>query len=337
MNLLFSLTLLFWTITTKLWASTTLMALTLNVAALSPSSLLDEQTAHRIKAICSKLKSSNYDVVFIQEAWTPVFRSMLKQCSFEHVLDLDEKVGLFRKLENDEVEQTKIFTLGHLLDTFLPDSFGYDTGLMILSKYPIQNSSILRFSKNGSEENAFKDGEFPVNKGAIGGTIIHPEIGKIFVATTHLVAEYEDFSYVDLRVEQIHGLHQWLTQNNDNLPTIIGGDFNMSPPGPDGSSRHLNTQTAWNRVRNSLLADYKEAPIDYENLSTYPSTKALSGVDSLDEGVLDHIFGLNGAIPISGGIDFNGTVLCGVIEDTILNCPYSDHLGMMSVFEFNHF
>jgi len=314
-------------------AATSIKTLTLNIGAIAP--MFSEKTLHRVHGICLKLSKSNYDVVFIQEAWTAKYRKMLKDCGLKYSLDLNEKVGLFKKLENNKLSTFTLKILGHFLDTFLPDTFGYDTGLMILSRSPFLSGHILRFPENGREENAIADGEFPVNKGAIGGIIEYKDFGKIFVATTHLVSEYEGYSYIEQREKQIISVYNWLQNKNASFPTIIGGDFNMAPPNPDGAPRYLNTHLLWNKVRDTLLADYLAADIDYQNLSTYTGTfsnKSATIGNNKDQGVLDHIFSFNGLIPISGGIDFVGTVYCGIKNNTIINCPYSDHYGMKSTF-----
>ena len=122
-------------------------------------------------------------------------------------------------------------------------------------------------------------------------------------------------------------MHKWLLSNNNDLPTVIGGDFNMSPPAANGRSRHLKTDTLWSEMRETLLSEYLEAPLDYGNLTTY---RGESGTLNKDEGVLDHIFSFNGPIPILGELDFKGTVFCGMKNNKALNYPYSDHLGMAS-------
>ena len=64
---------------------------TFNLGALSPFSSL---TKKRVKQFCKKIKNSNYDLVFIQEAWQRKYRRRLKKCGFPYVLDLQKQIGL---------------------------------------------------------------------------------------------------------------------------------------------------------------------------------------------------------------------------------------------------
>lgn len=299
----------------------------------------------RAKYMCNELKNSNMDIVFIQEVWARRHRDMLKNCGNWYIIDLDKKSGLQTRLENGELSswRTKLFAhilgsekLASLTPLLSGDKNNGDSGLMIFSKYPIMDSNKLVFSENGSERYMF-DGEIAVNKGAIGGFINHPTIGKVFVATTHMVAEYDDHSYTYQRINQVKELVDWIDENSSEAPVIVGGDFNMAPLSSEFDTNLRNTEQAWYETRDSYLADYLEAnELVRKGIGTYREEFSNKGPSDAEkegrsEGVIDHIFSSKGLIPVSGRLVYSTTMIPFKNNKIAL----SDHHGIVTTFKLD--
>ena len=211
--------------------------------------------------------------------------------------------------------------MGYLLKALVPDKIGYDTGLMILSRHPILNTYKKHYSINGSQWH-LRDGEMAVSKGVIGATINHHEFGEIFVATTHLVSEYIDKSYVRQRLTQLKELKSFIDQHSNNNPVILGGDFNISPPSKS-KIRYLDSDTLWGKVK-EIFYEYKEYSFDFDRLTTYPG-KSLE----YDEGFIDHIFATNEFRASEGHVKF-----IDQISYKNKKLPASDHYAVSTKFEY---
>lgn len=304
-------------LTTTTAAHTSLLVLTLNIGALTPGGIFfAPKTKRRVNAICRQLESGPYDVVLIQEAWVRSYRKALAECGYQFVLEMEEQPGLFLKRRQGKVKTSKIKIISHMLDSLLRDSVGYDTGLMILSRHPISQGKLTRYKVNGVESRTLKDGEFPVNKGILSGVIDHPHLGEIFIANTHVVSFYDDRTYDSQRVDQLRYLKEYIEKESKGKPTIVGGDFNISPSGIGGKPRDGGSDRQWNFIREGIFELYQQANLDYEKLKTYPSHNHTE-----DFGVLDHLFSKNGLIPGRGGLDFTRPAL-------------SDHFGLYTEFSF---
>jgi len=289
-------------------SASNLKVLTLNLGAIMPFS---SGTSARIEKFCKDIQDKNYDVILLQEVWISSYRELVKQkCAFDYSLDLDEKSGLTRNIERERVKSTSLKLINYILSSF-SNHLGLDSGLLILSKYKLENPKRLIFSQSGDEQYIF-DGESFVSKGAIGATIKHPKFGKLFVATTHLVSDYVDHSYQEQKKQQLTELALWFKTNSGTKKSILGGDFNISPPS-DKRRRHLNTSNLWENLKNNYLKDFARLNSDFSDLTTFPG----SGNDD-DEGVVDHLFGLGGIVPLRG--------------DIILKNGVSDHYGFEVIF-----
>jgi|GEM_PF-2635957 len=298
-------------------AHTGLLVLTLNIGALTPGgTFFAPKTKKRVEAICRQLESGPYDVVLIQEAWVRSYRKALQKCGYQFVLEMEEYPGLFLKRRQGKIKTSKIKFISHMLDSLFRDSVGYDTGLMILSRHPISRGKLARYKVNGVESRTLKDGEFPVNKGILSAVINHPRFGEVFIANTHVVSFYDDRSYDNQRVEQLQYLRDYVEKEAMGKPTIVGGDFNISPSGVGGKPRDGGSDRQWSFIREGIFERYQQANLDYENLKTFPSYSKAE-----DFGVLDHLFSKNGFIPARGGLDFTAPAL-------------SDHFGLYTEFSF---
>jgi endonuclease/exonuclease/phosphatase family metal-dependent hydrolase len=324
-------------ITMDSYAYDRIKVLTYNIGALGLKPF-DSKTDARVAQICQRLEAKKHDLVFIQEAWSVKHRKMLKNCGYPHIVDMDEMRAIDRRIANGEVSSAKVRALAYLMK-MLSQPNGYDSGMMILSRHPLKNSKRMIFSVNGSEDFPL-DGEIGAAKGVVAATLEHPTMGDIFVATTHLVATYRDHSYDDQRIQQIEEMVKWIDENNENLPTIVGGDFNMAPSRINGFPFYLATAKVWNSVRHTVMAEYLQPKLPYSSLTTFPGTitniiSDMSEFLTRDEGVIDHIFGLNGAIPVDGYVTFQNP--CSIVTPKKTeNFPCSDHYAMSTLFSIQN-
>lgn len=306
---------------TQIYAKPNLKVLTFNVGGLSPfGRFTSPENDRRLRSICRELKKTEYDVVLLQEVWTKGYRKLFSECGYPYSLSKEKISGLELKWKKGLLTLRKLKLIARSFSTLFPKSYGFDTGLMILSKYPLTKGKILRFETNGKEERAFIDGEFPVNKGALGATLKHPFLGDLFIVNTHLVSNYPDENYLIQREHQLKETLSWIEENKNENAVILGGDFNISPPGGKGGRRHLDTQTLWEKFRYSFLNEYRQADLPFAHMSTY-LTK-----EGEDEGVLDHLF-THGLKVKKGELAFTQPIACGNKV-----CRASDHYGISTTF-----
>jgi len=273
---------------------------TFNINALVP--LLETS---RVERICDEIKRSQSDVIFLQEVWVREYREILKDCNFPYSLDIDTGVGLYKRVESGSIGSTVLRTISSLLSVFISPGLGYDSGLMILSKFPFEQNQVyskLEFQVNGNED-SFWDGEIAVMKGAV-GVVINIRGKKVFLATTHLVANYGKEKYTKQRIDQLKQLKLWIKEHSRGLPSIVGGDFNFATRG----SIQLKI---WQEIREKVWPK-----------SVYTEVQDKFLQDTHPEGVLDRIFGVNGATPLTGSLVFNKNA------DSL-----SDHLGFQTTFK----
>ncbi|EXJ95512.1 hypothetical protein A1O1_00634 [Capronia coronata CBS 617.96] len=105
-------------------------------------------------------------------------------------------------------------------------------GLVVLSRWPITDSSMYRYPLNG-RPTAFFRGDWFVGKGVACATISLPDGLRIEVFNTHLHAPYEkepNDSYICHRTAQAWEIAKLMRAASDRGSLVIGlGDFNMVP------------------------------------------------------------------------------------------------------------
>ena len=297
--------------------------LTINIAALSPFG----DASLRVKSLCKKAKLlKTTDVIFVQEIWLKEHQELLKDCGFPHTLVMDVMPGIEMHRRRGEINSLSIKAVANTL-SLLPTDIGFDKGLMILSKHPLTKSSKITFRENGSEEFALADGEFAVAKGAIGAVLDHPIYGELFVATTHMVADYSDHDYKQQREDQLIQLVNWLGDFSNNRPTIIAGDFNASCL-KDGD--RLNSYLPMgSRSLEFLVGE-----------STYNGQENIIVQESegynFNEGVLDHVIAMNGATITNAKIVLKNKIkLDTENSDEYIITQFSDHFGVFSTIQID--
>lgn len=129
------------------------------------------------------------------------------------------------------------------------------SGLLTLSRYPIEDAMFFRFS-DGGDPLALQYGDWWAGKGAGVVTLDIPDFGKLHVINTHLHAGYSGHSYAEVRASQLGelmGLLGWAA--NGQTPVLLLGDLNHKR-----SEAHWNlTQQAFNLV--PLAGEW--SPLDY--------------------------------------------------------------------------
>ncbi len=105
-------------------------------------------------------------------------------------------------------------------------------GLVILSRWPIEESSMYRYTLNG-RPTAFFRGDWFVGKGVAGARIRMPGGEIVEVFNTHLHAPYErepNDSYICHRTAQAWEIAKLMRDATERGSLVIGmGDFNMVP------------------------------------------------------------------------------------------------------------
>ena len=207
----------------------------------------------RIQGICRELKRSaaenhGWHIVLLQEVWLQEDRSALARCGYPLSVDLnDSKLWL-------------------------------DSGLLILSKYPIQRMHRLTYPALPISPDVLEDGEALVKKSAVLVQVEHPLVGPLWVGNTHLISYYaegEADQYLERRKQQFSSFVQWAKQLAGDQPLIVGGDWNFGEHIPD----------LW-AEKNQLLPDFvvsSEAALQ----STLSSENTFQ---EKDQGRVDHLF-----------------------------------------------
>jgi len=271
---------------------TMLSVLTFNVWGL-PDMLAPMTPARteRMAAICETLKDASerpdgWKVILLQEVWTMEDRETLKHCGYPYSADLDE-------------------------DTHLGDS-----GLLILSGYPIEEGSVRRlvFKEGGKITRALIDGEYLANKSGLIARILHPIAGPIWAANTHLISVYDaaDDVYRETRQAQFREFLSWARAVSWGEPLLIGGDWNF---GPDSD---LWRETSDAREGLSQLLPLK-------GFCTFAPTKIDEDLTSCQ---FDHLLGSERVRATTARAVFDQ-----FIEVDQERLRVSDHLGWETVFE----
>lgn len=108
----------------------------------------------------------------------------------------------------------------------------FGSGLLTLSRYPIEDAVFLRYAKGGNPL-AVKYGDWWAGKGAGVVTLKIPDFGKICVINTHLHASYEKHSYTEVRASQLAELMALAKRAGaGQMPVLLLGDLNYKPADP---------------------------------------------------------------------------------------------------------
>ncbi|KAG8982818.1 phospholipase C type enzyme, partial [Tulasnella sp. 427] len=232
----------------------------------------------RIQAIAEVLSASDYDIVCLQELWV--------HADFE----------LIRNRVSKSLPYVKFFFSGAL-----------GSGLAILTKYPIIETTIKPYSLNGSPLDV-AGGDFFVGKSVVSAVVEHPVLGETEVFNTHMYARGGDDGEEANRAHRIVGAWQFgnliRASARRGRYVIAAGDFNSIPNSlPITIVRsHGGLVDAWMASHDSSLFPTETvfspqlAVRDYgitcdSPLNTYSAGKPLSDVAKRFQGKrLDYVF-----------------------------------------------
>ncbi|KAG9050561.1 phospholipase C type enzyme [Tulasnella sp. UAMH 9824] len=290
----------------------------------------------RIQAIAEVLSTSDYDIVCLQELWV--------HADFQ----------LIRHQASKTLPYAKFFFSGAL-----------GSGLAILTKFPIVETSIRPYSLNGSPLDV-AGGDFFVGKSVVSAVVEHPLLGDCEVFNTHMYAKGGDDGEESNRAHRIVGAWQFgnliRASARRGRYVIATGDFNSIPSSlPITIVRsHGGLVDAWMASHDSSLFPTETvfspqlAVRDYgitcdSPLNTYSAGKPLSDVAKRFQGKrLDYVFYRQPQIPPgSSGRSTSSSspswelfcvksevVLTGLVPGRSFS--YSDHFGLEAILEIRH-
>lgn len=120
-----------------------------------------------------------------------------------------------------------------LSDAGLPHSRYFSSGLvgsgvLLVSRYPIESEGFIRYTENGRPE-AVHHGDWWAGKGLALCTLRLPDHSLLYIANTHMHARYRG-QYHATQLAQARQLIPWATRVKDtNAPALWLGDWNSKP------------------------------------------------------------------------------------------------------------
>jgi len=176
----------------------------------------------RMRRLCDLLaetaeKEAGWDIVFLQEVWVNGDRDRVGRCGYDHVVEMDDRT-------REVPGPMRIFQ--ESADSNL------DTGLMILSRYPVLAAEKLQFRSR--PEGDYAGESYPV-KGAYFALVALPGGERAWFVNTHVVTVVRTGfdPYEETRKAQMREIAARLREvNADGLPAVVGGDFNLDPRDP---------------------------------------------------------------------------------------------------------
>lgn len=129
------------------------------------------------------------------------------------------------------------------------------SGLLTVSRYPIEEAAFMRFSRGG-DPLAFKQGDWWAGKGAGLITVTVPGLGPVRIINSHLHARYSGDHYRELRQQQMAELLRLAeTAGANGTPVLIAGDLNYRKDDPFWSGQI--------EARDLIELSRRWSPIDY--------------------------------------------------------------------------
>ena len=154
-----------------------------------------------------------------------------------------------------------------------------NSGLFIATKYEIQDPEFREFSRGiGSDACA--------SKGVAKVQIKHPTMGEINVYNTHMQSDAHKPEAAEVNMQQMDEIKTFLKKPDENIPSILVGDFNMGKTGENKEKMNI-----WSDERNLL----KQGPLlnraPKEDICTVytPNTEDGKDFENLGTCMFDHI------------------------------------------------
>jgi endonuclease/exonuclease/phosphatase family metal-dependent hydrolase len=251
----------------------------------------------RVKNFCQVLKNRNHphnedwDVILMQEVLTRTVRKMLTKCGYPYVVDINAK--------------------GKRRERFM------DTGLLILSKYPVTFKKLIPYSERGILNGYKSLAEFIVHR-SLQIAKIDFNGREVLVANTHLAPNFAPHgsSNTLARTEQMKETIAIIRNFAKEIPFILGGDLNFGPIAP-----------SWEPLWDELPILFPEISDSFNDhiATTFDASNVLTTMQS--DGKLDHVFASNHFFAMDGKLALNQYYF---LKGQIFN--YSDHFGWQRTF-----
>lgn len=239
---------------------------------LSPARKLRQQSVAARIAVLGAAPDGP-DVLFLQEAWSPRRRAVLRR-SFPHVAEAE---AFARNAFNWVVGPLALCGAAVLIDS----------GLMTLSRHKVAAVRRHVFRSAAPLGRFWRDGEALARKSALAALIETPALGPVWAVNTHLCSFYPWQDYRDVRRGQIEELGRFVAGLTD-APVLLGGDFNVAPPGSGELPAHSHDPALW-RALLEALPGFAPAPGAFQILTNTASANAWCDPREGDN-TIDHIF-----------------------------------------------
>jgi len=185
--------------------------------------------------------ASGWDVVLLQELWTKTAREAFGNAGYPYAA---------------EAENYWRFPLGWI---GAPLGLQIDSGLKILSKYPVLEVRRHIYKKRGKLTRIVTDAEVAARKSALAAKLDHPEWGPVWAVDTHLIAAYPDEPYTIHRKAQLMELHDFVRGLMKEAPVILGGDLNVGPKVDEETLANSYIPELWDDLMPRMFGDFARA------------------------------------------------------------------------------
>ena len=302
-----------------------LRVLTLNVW--DGGFVFGKYTEQRLEKICERFKAAyadtkaGWDVIFLQEVWQLKKRkNTFEDCGYPYSGKIDR--------EYDDVTEFTMVLAGIIFDDKI------DTGLKIISRYPLSNFKRHTYSVNGSGWifHYLEDGEYLASKSLMLADLAHPTMGKILLGNTHLVANHYHLgrTYHEQRATQLKELAAFLKENWDGsyAGVVLGGDLNIDPE-PGGPYDFPGY--SWDEIIPEHFAPLYHASAGLK-YSYHSSKNDLIEGDLVHDVMIDHVFASPNLSLTYAGIAMDESIEVEH-EGERVKTFYSDHFGVEAHFQ----
>ncbi len=185
-------------------------------------------------------RADGWDVVLLQELWSRKARAAFGAGGYPFAAEVEDY-------------NRPLGWLGAVL------GIQVDSGLKILSKYPVLEVRRRTYSKRGSLWRVFRDGEVLARKSALAAKLEHPAWGPLWVVDTHLIAAYPDRAYTSRRKAQLMELHDFVRELMKEAPVIVGGDLNVGPKVNAATPANSYIPALWDDLMPRMFGDFARA------------------------------------------------------------------------------
>lgn len=163
--------------------------------------LITPRRAERMQVIAREIAKMKPDIVGFQEAFVAADRELLTTAL--------RPLGL---------AHSRYFSSGLV-----------GSGLLLVSRYPLETTGFIRYADNGRPE-ALQHGDWWAGKGLSLVTMRLPGDVRLYVGNTHMHAGYRENPYHETKLAQARQLIPWVNRVKEtDAPSLWLGDWNNKP------------------------------------------------------------------------------------------------------------